>query len=221
MLEESARLLYKEWFVHLRFPGHEHVRIKNGVPEGWKETSLNEICSNVKETTKPENVEANTLYIGLEHIPRRSITLLNWGLAEEVTSSKHLFKQGDILFGKIRPYFHKVGMALTDGITSSDAIVIRPLSHELFSLCLMVTSSDQFVAVASKTVKEGSKMPRADWKYLTNYPVLIPPSSLLEIFNLQIDAITSQLKTLAFQIHSLKKARDLLLPRLMNGEIAV
>ena len=221
LLEQAARLLYKEWFVHLRFPGHEHIRIIDGVPEGWEKKVLGDICLEVRETVSPSTLEANTPYIGLEHIPRRSITLCEWGQAEQVTSSKHRFREGEILFGKIRPYFHKVGVALTDGVASSDAIIIRPETPNLLALVLMTTSSDGFVAVTAQQMKEGSKMPRADWKQMQHYPVPLPPDGLLRAFSDLVDPILNQLKTMAFANKRLKDARDLLLPKLMNGEVRV
>ena len=84
-----------------------------------------------------------------------------------------------------------------------------------------MTSSDHFVAVASKTVREGSKMPRADLKVLLNYAIPKPHEGLLGIFNDGVRPIAQQCKTLALQNRALAQARDLLLPRLMNGEIAV
>ena len=87
LLEEAARQLYREWFVRLRFPGHEHTRITNGVPEGWKKKTLGDLCKEVRETVKPDALEPNTPYIGLEHMPRRSISLSDWGTAEQVTSA--------------------------------------------------------------------------------------------------------------------------------------
>lgn len=221
LLEQSARLLYKEWFVRLRFPGHERVKIKNGVPEGWERKPLSAICSEIRDAVRPDQVEPNTPYIGLEHIPRRSITLNQWGCAEDVESTKFRFAEGDILFGKIRPYFHKVGIALTEGIISSDSIVIRATDKRVAPYCLALVSSDQFVAVASKTAKEGSKMPRADWKFMEQHPVLLPANSLLFGFNQFFGDILKQLKVLALQGKKLSNSRDLLLPRIMNGEIAV
>jgi hypothetical protein len=165
--------------------------------------------------------EPDSPYIGLEHIPRRSIALCEWGRAEEVTSTKHRFRAGDILFGKIRPYFHKVGVAFVEGVASSDAIVLRPAAAEWHSLALLTVSSDAFVADASKTAREGSKMPRADWKLMRTRPVHVPPETLLRAFNAQIEPIVAQLKTLTFQTQRLRTARDLLLPRLMSGEVAV
>ena len=229
LLEQAARLLYKEWFVHLRFPGHEHVKIKacpghrsgDGVPEGWGRKVLGDLCEEVRESVSPDSLEPGTPYIGLEHMPRKSISLNEWGEAEEVTSSKHRFREGEILFGKIRPYFHKVGIAFVDGVASSDAIVIRPLTGDLRALVLMTVSSDRFVAVTAKTMKEGSKMPRADWKQMRQFPVPVPPDGLLSAFNGTIEPIVQQLKSLSFANRRLAAVRDLLLPRLMNGEIAV
>jgi type I restriction enzyme S subunit len=221
LLEQAARLLCKEWFVHLRFPGHEHTQIIDGVPKGWEKKVLGDLCFEVRETVSPSALEANTPYIGLEHMPRRSITLCEWGQAVQVTSSKHRYREGEILFGKIRPYFHKVGIALTDGVASSDAIIIRPLNLLLLPLVLMTTSSDGFVTVTAQQMKEGSKMPRADWKQMQQYPFPLPPDGLLCAFNDLIDPILNQLKTLAFSNKRLGAARDLLLPKLMNGEVAV
>lgn len=221
LLEEAARQLYREWFVRLRFPGYEHTRIIDGVPEGWTRASLGELCVEVRETVIPDKVDADTPYIGLEHIPRRSISLSSWGRAHQVSSTKHRFREGEIIFGKIRPYFHKVGVAFVDGVASSDAIVMRPTREERAALVLMTVSSDPFIAAASQSMREGSKMPRADWKLMKQYPIALPPAGLLNTFNVVIASIVDQLKTLTFQNQQLRAARDLLLPRLMSGEIAV
>ena len=221
LLEASARLLYEEWFVRLRFPGHEHTPIHNALPKGWQPKVLCDLCQTVRETVHPNELEPDTPYIGLEHIPRRSITLGTWGRAEDVDSTKHRYRAGDILFGKIRAYFHKVGIALTDGVASSDAIVIRPESDALLPLILMTTSSDHFVRTAAQTAREGSKMPRADWKLMQQFDVPMPPAPILEAFNDFITPILGALKALTFTNQKLQQARDLLLPRLMNGEISV
>lgn len=219
LLEESARHLYREWFVRLRFPGYEHTRVVDGVPEGWKRKTLGDLCSEIRESVSPDAIEPETPYIGLEHLPRRSIALCDWGRAEQVTSNKHRFRAGEILFGKIRPYFHKVGVAFVDGVASSDAIVIRPNSPLHHGLVLMTVASDEFVADTSQSMKEGSKMPRADWKQMQRYPTPLPPDGLLDSFESVIQPIVEQLKALTFATIKLRAARNLLLPRLMSGEL--
>jgi type I restriction enzyme S subunit len=221
LLEDSARQLYREWFVRLRFPGYEHTRIVDGVPMAWEKKSLGDLCHEIRDLVLPEALEPDTPYIGLEHIPRRSISLNEWGTAAQVTSSKSRFKAGEIIFGKIRPYFHKVGVAFIDGVASSDAIVIRPVDEKLHALVLMTMSSDEFVAVTAQQMKEGSKMPRADWKQMQAYSVPVPPSGLLNSFDDTVQPIITQLKSLSFANQKLRATRDLLLPRLMSGELVV
>jgi len=221
LLEEAARQLYREWFVRLRFPGHEHSNIVNGRPEGWEKKTLGDLCQDVRYIVMPDQLEAGTPYIGLEHMPRRSISLSEWGNIEDVTSAKYRFQEGEILFGKIRPYFHKVGIAFVDGVASSDAIVIHPLEENLLGLVLMTVSSDPFVASAAQSMREGSKMPRADLKFMKQYPIMLPTSGLLQTFNDIIKTITGQLKNLTLINLKLRAARDLLLPKLMSGEIEV
>ena len=221
LLEEAARLLYREWVVHFRFPGHEHVNVVDGLPKDWERRTLGDVVEVVKKSVKPSDFEEHDIHIGLEHIPRRSFTLANWEPAEGLVSGKWRFEEGDILFCKIRPYFHKVGFTMRRGLVSSDALVWRVHDEADWPIVLCATSSDHFVAVASKTVREGSKMPRADWNVLREYVIPKPPGTLIKIFNDTIHAIAEQCKTLALHNRSLVEARDLLLPRLMNGEIAV
>ncbi len=221
LLEEAARLLYREWFAHFRFPGHEHVEIIDGLPKGWEPRTLDDVVDVVKESVKPSDFTEDDIHIGLEHIPRRSFTLSDWEPASDLASGKTRFQEGDILFCKIRPYLHKVGFALRAGLASSDAIVWRVKDKVDWPLTVCATSSDHFVAVASKTVREGSKMPRADWNVLRKYVIPKVPGILLQMFNDTVEPIAAQCKNLALQNRALASVRDLLLPRLMSGEIAV
>lgn len=220
LLEEAAQRLYKEWFVDLHFPGYENVKVVDGVPEGWEKKTLEDICCLSKTVLTPTKIPSNCAYIGLEHMPRKSICLCNWGNSDEVNSNKYQYDEDDIIFGKIRPYFHKVGFALNTGIASTDSIIMKS-NKELWSLLLMTVSSVDFVDYTSKTCKEGSKMPRADWDQMRIYPVLIPDKSILELFNNNIWNITRKIKTLALQCRSLSEARDRLLLKLMSGELEV
>lgn len=221
LLEDAARLLYRDWFLRLRFPGHDKIDMIDGLPKGWEPRVLGDIVHVVNETVKPPAFTEEDIHIGLEHIPRRSFTLSDWEPAKDLASAKTRFQSGDILFCKIRPYFHKVGFALRGGLASSDAIVLRVKDDQDWPLVLCATSSDHFVAIASKTVREGSKMPRADWDVLKKYKVPKASKLVNEAFDDAVRPFTVQCKTLALQNRSLGEARDILLPRLMSGEVAV
>lgn len=219
LLEQAARMLYEEWFVRLRFPGYEGTTVTNGVPDGWETKPLSALCNDVRKSVDPKTLPPDTAYIGLEHMPRRSITLNEWTSSDGVESAKLAFREGDVLFGKIRPYFHKVGFTLTGGIASSDAIVIRPVDR-YYEYMLLLLSSDGFVSLASKTVREGSKMPRADWNFLSASDVLVPEPATLNAFRRVTRPVLDQLRNRALSSRRLAAGRDLLLPRLMSGKFA-
>ncbi len=224
ILEEMAQRIYREWFVHFRFPGHEKIEMVESelglIPEGWEVRSLGDVAEQVRRNVKPDQFHPETPYVGLEHIPRKSIALSEWGTAQEVQSSKLAFRKGEILFGKIRPYFHKVAVAPIDGLCSSDTIVISPKAAEHFSIVLCTVYSEEFVDHATQT-SQGTKMPRADWNVLVKYPVAIPSPVLLQQFNELVEGIVSQIQNLVFRNRNLRLTRDLLLPKLVSGEVDV
>ncbi|MGE5528602.1 MAG: restriction endonuclease subunit S [Patescibacteria group bacterium] len=224
ILEEMARLLYREWFVNFCFPGHEEVKMVDSplgpIPKGWEVGRLGDFADEVRRSVSPEQVDPETPYLGLEHFPRRSIALLEWDMAKNVQSTKLMFKKGEILFGKIRPYFHKVGVAPIDGVCSTDAIVIVPKKEDLFSLVLCTVASDEFVAYATQT-SQGTKMPRANWAVLADYRVVMPNDIILKRFNALIGEMVALIENLVFKTRNLRATRDLLLPRLISGEIDV
>lgn len=224
ILEEMAQRIYQEWFVNFRFPGYEKVKMVDSelgpVPKGWKLRTLGEVAEQVRRNVRPDQFDPETPYVGLEHIPRKSIALSEWGTAQEVQSSKLAFLKGEILFGKIRPYFHKVAVAPIDGLGSSDTIVISPRAAEHFSSVLCTVASEEFVDHATQT-SQGTKMPRADWNVLVKYPVAIPSPVLLRQFNELVESIVGQIQNLVFRNRNLRQTRDLLLPKLISGEVDV
>jgi type I restriction enzyme S subunit len=224
MLEEMDQTIYCEWFVHFRFPGHEGVKMVETelglVPEGWEVKKLGEIAQDNRRSVQPDSVDPETPYIGLEHLPRKSIALSEWGKASEVKSTKFAFRKGEILFGKIRPYFHKVGVAPVDGLCSSDIIVITPKSPEYRAITLACVSSVPFVEQATIT-SQGTKMPRANWDVLTRYTIAIPPQPIISCFNQISSDIVDLIMNLIFRNRNLLQTRDLLLPKLVSGELDV
>ena len=220
LLEEAAQRLYKEWFIDLKFPGHETTPIVDGLPEGWRMGCLGECCALIKTISKQDERTGNELYIGLEHMPKDSICLRAHGVAADVVGNKTEFRKGDVLFGKIRPYFHKVGFAQFDGVTSTDAIVMRAVEGEQAFL-LAVASSDEFVSYATATSKTGTKMPRADWAAMKSYQVPIPSADVASRFENICESFLSAIAQCSSLIVAAREARDRLLPKLMSGEIEV
>ena len=226
ILEEMAQAIYREWFVHFHFPGHEDVRMVDSgtelgeVPEGWEVKKLGDLAESVRRNIKPGELEQMTPYFGLEHLPRKSIALNQWDFVDDVGSTKLAFLKGEILFGKIRPYFHKVGVAPLDGIGSSDIIVIRPKNSDYFGLILAVVSSKRFVEHSTLT-SQGTKMPRANWDVLVEYPIARPVGNILERYNSFMQEVVDLIHVYIFSNSTLRETRNLLLPKLVSGELDV
>jgi len=239
-LEAAARAIFKSWFVdfdpvYAKMEGRgyplpaevldlfpdELVESELGlIPKGWEVGNLGDIAKNIRNATHPSDVSSDTNYIGLEHMPRKSIALDSWESAQKISSNKYSFKHGQILFGKLRPYFHKVGIAPVDGICSTDILVIQNSLKSTYSFIIFLISSSKFVNEIS-AASTGTKMPRTSWKYMKDYPVVLPSKNILDVFE---KLITPMLMRIIQNVHSsitLAEMRDTLLPKLMSGDIEV
>jgi type I restriction enzyme S subunit len=220
ILEEMAQSLYREWFVHFHFPGHESVKLVDSplgrIPEGWEVMKLGELSDQMRRGVPKGELDEPVPYVGLEHIPRQSLALDAWEETTELGSNKLTFERGEVLFGKIRPYFHKVSVAPFDGICSADTIVIRSKKPEHRALVTSCVFTEAFVAQAAAT-SNGSKMPRTDWKVLKDYPLVLPPKELLSHFSAFVENTIAQQQNLIFRNQTLRQTRDLLLPKLLES----
>ena len=193
------------------------------IPPGWETRTLGDIAEVIAHGISPQEVDEHTPYVGLEHLPRRSNTLREWGRPDTVTSRKFTFVRGDTIFGKIRPYFHKVVWAPFAGVASSDAIIFRASGNRLLpALVNAVASSDALVADAVAS-SNGTKMPRANPEVLLNFPVTLPQPDdpLLDEFERIAGSALELAANLARQSHGLAATRDLLLPRLVAGRVDI
>jgi type I restriction enzyme S subunit len=223
ILEEMAQAVYREWFVNFRFPGHEDVPLVDSplgpIPEGWEVGNFGDIAFEIKDGIDPKGVDPETPYVGLEHIPQESFTLIEHGSAADVTSRKWRFEPGDVLFGKLRPYFHKVAEAGFPGICSTDAIVIR--AEQVFQdLALQTAFSKDFVAHAVST-SGGTDRPRAKWSDLAGFDLVMPDTHTNIAFSDSVRPMVDLAANLAKQNANLGETRDLLLPKLVSGELDV
>lgn len=139
----------------------------------WKNCKLGNLV-NIKNKSVTPKANDDLPYIGLEHIEPETLRLKGVGSSREVTSNKYLFNKGDILFGKLRPYFRKVYRSKFSGICSTDISVIEAKNHDVNQAFLFyLISSWDFINIATKSSK-GTKMPRADWNYLIKLNLKIP-----------------------------------------------
>jgi type I restriction enzyme S subunit len=220
LLEKLAEDIYREWFVRFRFPGHDKVKVVKGIPKGWEPQTLGSFAREIKMGVKKKDLTDDEKYLGLEHIPRRSIAIDEWTTASTVDSNKLCFQERDILFGKIRPYLHKVAFAHFSGVCSSDTIVIRPKEKIYEGYLLFTVFSDTFIELATIASK-GTKMPRADWEFLKKLDLIVPDRNLLEVYQAQFEEIFSQIVNLLRANELLTSLRDRLLPRLISGNLPV
>lgn len=206
LLEEAAQRLYKEWFVDLRFPGHENTKIVDGVPEGWHRGTVGRIA---------------------EFKRGRTIT-------------KAQVKGGNVpvVAGGLEPaYYHNVANTKAPVITISasgaNAGFVRLYGVDVFaSDCSFVdglgTESLFFVyeflkesKVSIDQLQKGSAQPHVYAKDINAMKITIPEKEYLERFDRYAKVLFDKIKTLQGQNERLKTARDLLLPKLMSGEVEV
>lgn len=220
LLEEAAQRLYKEWFIDLHFPGHESTQIIDGLPTGWKNGTLGDIASDVGLNEKKENRGRYAYYLPIDCLPRKSLVYTNMEDINLAESSLVSFKPNDILFGAMRPYFHKVVIARDDGLTRSTCFVINTKNSSYWAYLTMLLFSEDTVNYATR-ISVGTTMPYTRWKDFIKMPIVIPTTNVVVAFGKQFSPISNKISSLAEQNILLTQARDRLLPKLMNGEIEV
>ena len=216
LLEQTARLLYKEWFAHLRFPGHEHVKIKDGVPEGWERKPLNEIAD-ITMGQSPKSIYYNEDGNGLPF--HQGVTDFGVRFPSHqtyCTVQNRLAEPGDILFSVRAP----VGRI---NITTDKIVIGR-------GLAAIRSKRDQqnflFYSLKNHFFKEdmiggGAIFAAITKKDLHGVELLQTLDRVAEMFMEHVVPIDLQIEKLHQSNEQLTKARNLLLPKLMNGKITI
>ncbi len=225
ILEEMAQNLYREWFVKFRFPGHEQARFTDSalgrIPVGWEVKTLDQAVAFQNNGTEAGEHLSDRVYLPIDCIPRKSLAISEIGTWQDAQSSLHLFDAGDILFGAMRPYFHKVVVAPFKGVTRKTCFVFKsilPGYHAFATLTLFQESTVSFANAHSK----GATIPYAVWpQSMDGMPVIVPASEQAKKFEDAIGPMIARIGTMFFQNTTLRRTRDLLLPRLISGEVDV
>jgi type I restriction enzyme S subunit len=227
LLEEVARQLYREWFVRLRFPGHEHTRITNGVPEGWNRVPLSELCESIDYgyTASAQQDEIGPKFLRITDIVPNVIdwTSVPYCPIEEDRLTKFRLVEGDIVIartGATVGYAKRLHKRHPEAVFASYLVRLR-LKPEVSNMLVGVfIESDAYKGYVQSRIG-GAAQPNANARVLAAAEILVPPRHLQCEFNGCIEPMFDQREVLQFQNQQLRAARDLLLPRLMSGEILV
>ena len=206
LLEESARLLYQEWFVHLRFPGHEQVKITDGVPEGWSIKRVDSLLGKVAKKKKIKKEEY--LEDGVVPCVDQSQEFIGGYIDDEEAAITENLPV--VVFGDHTRIVKFIDFPFAPGADGTQLLV--PNDEEI--------PRDFFYFMIS-SINVANAFYARHFKFLKAKDVLVPEKKLMHEFSLVVKDNMLQIKLLRNQNRSLAKARDLLLPKLMSGELTV
>jgi type I restriction enzyme S subunit len=206
LLEEAARQIYREWFIRLRFPGHEHTRIVNGVPAGWGSKKVGDLLAKIESKKKIPKEE----YLSEGPIPcvDQSTDFIG-GYTDDVDAI-YLSPLPMIVFGDHTRVLKYVNFEFARGADGTQ--LIYPNTDRI---------SIEYLYFALKEIDLSSYFYARHFKFLKEKEVLMPEASLVREYSRIAEPIFAQIQMLRSQSIRLRIARDLLLPRLMSGEIEV
>ena len=199
LLEEAAQLIYKEWFVNFKFPGYEHTKIVDGVPEGW---NLKKI-SDAIELKYGKSLTAKNRISGEYPV---------YGSSGIVDSHNKALVQGPGIIVGRKGNVGSVYWSFED---------FYPIDTVFYIEKGQVNYFIYFTLKAQSFVSSDVAVPGLNRNYAYNLPILIPNKLLLTDFEEYISPIFNQINTLKKSVQKLKEARDILLPRLMDGSLEV
>lgn len=179
----------------------------------------------VRDVFEPRSERSNSPdpflpYVGLEHMDGFKVLVSRHGRAADSKTANKVFRAGDVLFGRIRPYFGNVGAVGFDGVAAQSIEVLKPLRAELRIAGLLEVSSQRVIDIATSR-SAGTTMPQVHWRSMEGVHLRVPNDSLLESFNLAADPMLRRLHVAATESDRLAALRDLLLPELMTGRLRI
>lgn len=241
-LEAIAQALFKSWFVDFDpvrakmdgrspegmdeataalFPENLEESEFGTVPRGWRVGALGDILKLRNERVQPSELTASLPYVPIENISTKSPFLQEYKSGQEANSSLVLFKKGDVLFGAMRPYFHKVCSAPFDGVTRTTVFTLTPVNPSMAAFALFQAYQDGTVEYATQH-SEGSTIPYAKWRNsMELMPITMPPESLQIAYSKVVASFIERANLNILQAQRLATLRDTLLPRLISGQLRI
>jgi len=226
--EDAARQLYREWFVRLRFPGHEHARITKGVPNGWAKVPLSScarfLSGGTPKKSRADFWEGSIPWVSSGELTEMRIGRTSLNITEEAAQNGSRMVPPETILAVVR------GMSLAKefriGLTSRHVAFNQDLKAisalpGVDGLHLFHSLDAQREQIRDQTGEASHRTKKLDTAVLSGVPVLVPPTILQRVFREHVSPLHQQWDVLERQTYQLRAARDLLLPRLMSGEIAV
>lgn len=222
LLEKAARLLYEEWFVRLRFPGHEHTPIQNGLPQGWERKRLDAVAE-INRASFSGCHDGEIEYVDISAVMPGQITETSvLEFRDAPSRARRIVKHGDIIWSCVRPNRRSYAVIWNPPenlIVSTGFAVITPTLMPT-SFLYFATTTGTFVGYLENHAK-GAAYPAVVAGDFGRASIVVPTKALLKSFDEVVKPIFNQIHNLHLQNQALRAARDLLLPRLMSGEIEV
>jgi type I restriction enzyme S subunit len=229
ILEEMAQAIYCEWFVHFRFPGHEQVAMIDSplgsIPEGWEVKRFRDIVSLSRDGINPSKFEVEIFsHLSIPAFDEGCMPIIEQG--KTIKSNKFLLPNDCVLLSKINPRIPRVWIPCFDNayraVSSTEflVLVLKPFIPRafLFSLC----KSNEFLKIfAGLALGTSTSHQRVKSDDLLNLQILLPPKSLRAAFNDIARPNLDMIQTLRLKNANLRRTRDLLLPKLISGEVDV
>jgi type I restriction enzyme S subunit len=225
LLEDSARQLYREWFVRLRFPGHEHTPIVDGVPQGWSMGTVSDFYETSSGGTPsrkiPEYFTGDIPWVKTQELSNGFITETSEQITEDAlkNSSAKLFPKRTVLIALYGATVGELGItAFTAATNQACCAVLKkdPRGHFAHAFLFFRENKDVLVSLSA-----GAAQKNISQQIVRGVPMLMPANALMSMFTEIVSPVFDQILNLQLTNQKLRQARDLLLPRLMSGELAV
>ena len=219
--------LYKEWFVRLRFPEHGKSRAMNGVPEGWKRFALKDVCESINygftASAQDDHVGPKLLRI-TDIVP----PMIDWASVPyckipEEKRNKVLLREGDIVIartGATVGYAKRLHRRHPETVFASYLVRLR-IRPDVDNILIGIFVESDLYKNYVKSQIGGAAQPNANAQVLTRVKLLIPPANIQKLFHEIVEPMLDQKEILQIQNQKLWQARDILLGKLMNGEMKV
>ncbi len=223
LLEETARLIYREWFVHMRYPGHSQPNDRQTLPPGWRIRSLGEVVTVNRDSLSSQDKPDEIRYIDIASVETGSVlATTKMPFTDAPGRARRKVQHGDVIWSCVRPNRRSYALLWQPhaDILVSTGFAVLTAGDVPFSYLYFATTSDEFVAYLTNRAT-GAAYPAVKGRDFEEAPLLCPPPELLQDFHESCLPMLELRNTLMEQNANLTEARDALLRKLMSGELQV